>query len=103
MQISLDEEIVTLTEASHRLPGRPSASSIWRWHRHGLRGIKLETIVIGGRRRYTSIQALERFITATTAAADGEPAPIRTTRQRQKAILAAERELDREFGRSGKK
>jgi hypothetical protein len=85
------------------MPGRPSISSLWRWYRRGVRGAKLETIVIGGRRRYTSVQALERFITATTAAADGAPKPVRTAKQRQRSIAAAERELLREgIGRRGK-
>ena len=94
MPISFGETIITLAEASRRLPGRPSLSSLWRWHRRGVRNIRLETLVVAGR-RFTSIEALERFSAATTAVADGTPAPVRTPRQRERAILAAERELDR--------
>ena len=83
---------ITLSDAAKSLPGRPHTSSLYRWHRKGVRGIKLETWLVGGR-RYTTLDALEQFIAATTAAADGEPAPTRTTRQRDRAILAAERDL----------
>ncbi|MGA2069598.1 MAG: DUF1580 domain-containing protein [Thermoguttaceae bacterium] len=93
--ISVDEELLTLTEASHRLPGCPCASSIWRWYRRGIRGVKLETLAIASR-RYTSVEAIRRFIAATTAAADGQPVPVRTARRRRQAIEAAERELGRE-------
>lgn len=95
MSISLHEHLLTLAEACRRMPGRPSICSLWRWYRHGVRGAKLETVVIGGR-RYTSIEALERFAEATTAAADGQPRPVRTARQRQRVIESAERELLRE-------
>jgi hypothetical protein len=69
-------------------------ATVHRWRLRGVRGVRLETIAIGGL-RYTSREALERFITATTAAADGAttPAPIRSTKQREAAIAAAEREL----------
>ncbi len=87
------ENLLTLTEASKTLPGRPHTSTLWRWHTKGVRGgVKLETIVIGGL-RYTSSEAIERFVERTTAVADGEPAPQRTTSQRNKAIEKAEQEL----------
>jgi hypothetical protein len=95
MAISLDEKLVTLTEASKILPGRPHISSLWRWHRRGVRGVRLETLVVAGR-RFTSLESLERFTAATTAAADGQPMPTRTSKQREKAIAAAEAELARE-------
>jgi len=41
----------------------------------------------------TSIEAIERFVNAVSAVAAGKPAPVRTPRQKQKAIAAAEREL----------
>ena len=92
MSISLEESLITLTQASNRLPTRPHVSTIWRWYTRGVRGVRLETIVIAGR-RLTSIEALDRFAAATTAAADGQPAPVRTPRQREQAIAAAERRL----------
>ena len=95
MTIRIDissEQMLSLSQASKYLPGRPHASSLWRWYRRGVRGVQLETAVIGGR-RFTSVEALERFAAATTAAADGHPAPARTPRRRERKIEAAERRL----------
>ena len=65
--------------------------------------MRLETLVIAGR-RYTSIEALERLCTTTTTtAANGTASPVRTSRQREKAIAAAEAELaDEGIGQPGK-
>lgn len=91
----LSETTVTLTEASKRLPNRPHTSTIWRWYKTGIRGRRLETVVVGGR-RLTSLEALSRFAGALTADRDGVPATPspRTSRQRRAAIAAAERQLD---------
>lgn len=94
MPIDTETEILlTLTEAAKTLPGRPSVTTLWRWRTRGVRGVRLDTCAVGGR-RYTSREAIQRFIAATTAAADGEPAPLRTPHERQRAIDRAERELD---------
>lgn len=91
-----NERLITITEASQRVPGRPGVSTVWRWISAGCRGVVLESVLIGGK-RYTSQEAIERFIAATTAQAKGEQPPVRTARQRERAIAAAEREL-RELG-----
>lgn len=64
----LTDEIFTLTAAAKRLPrlrkGRPvHPSTIWRWALTGIRGIRLETMMIGGV-RVTSANALRQFIHA---------------------------------------
>lgn len=90
MAITLSEKLLTLSEARARLPGRPDMSTLWRWYQRGVRGVRLETVVVGAR-RYTSAEALERFLSASTAAADGmqsRPAAVSAARQRQ--IAAAE-------------
>jgi hypothetical protein len=56
------EHIRLLAKASPDVPGRPHTSTLVRWALRGVKGIKLETVVIGGR-RYTSVEAIERFIT----------------------------------------
>jgi len=92
--ISLSENLITLAEAAKHLPGRPHKATIWRWATGGVRGgILLESILSGGV-RYTSTEALDRFIKATTEAANRRHAPKRTRRDRQRAIEAAERQLD---------
>lgn len=93
MTINLRETLLTLTQAAATLPNKPHASTIHRWRLNGVRGIRLETIMVGGR-RYTSREALERFSARLTAAADGEPPPSRTGKQREKAIAAAETVLE---------
>jgi hypothetical protein len=87
-----NENLVSLSTAANSLPGRPHVSTLWRWTQRGIRGIRLETTLIGGR-RYTSDEALDRFFTAATAIAAGETAPARTSRQRVRAVADAEREL----------
>ena len=86
------EELLSLSEAAKVTPGRPHVSTLWRWQKRGVRGVRLSTVIVGGR-RFTSREAIEQFIAATTAAANGEAPPVRTPRQRQRAIDAAEREL----------
>jgi hypothetical protein len=63
------EELRTLRQAAASLPGTPAPSTTWRWSRRGVRGIRLETVVIGGT-RYTSLEALSRFAVALTAASE---------------------------------
>lgn len=105
-----DEEILTFSEAAKALPkinGRkPHASTLWRWARKGLFGIRLETRRVGSR-FCTSRQALERFA-AALAEVEVQPRKIsvrptvlkpkdRTDKQRARAIADAERRL-REAG-----
>ena len=90
------EHLLTLSAAARSLPGRSGrgvhVSTIWRWSQRGIRGVRLETILVGGT-RHTSREALQRFFTATTAAADGTPPATRTPHQRRQAAQRAEREL----------
>jgi len=88
----LAEEVLTLSEAAKSLHHRPHVSTLHRWRKHGVRGVKLETVTIGSR-RFTSRQALERFSAATTAAADKSLPPTRTPTQRLRAIKAAETQI----------
>ena len=85
------ERPISFNEASRFLPDgrRPGFSTWWRWSTYGVRGVKLETILIGGR-RCTTAEAVQRFFDRVTAAADGTQAPSRTTRERDAAIALAE-------------
>jgi hypothetical protein len=92
------ESLVTLTEGAKILPNRPHSSTLWRWHKIGVRGERLETCMCGGK-RYTSKEALQRFVDRITEAHDrGGAAPTKpiheTMRQRRAAIENAERELE---------
>ena len=65
---------------------QPHPGTVFRWITKGLRGgIKLETSMVGGR-RYTTHEALQRFIERTTTRAAGVSAPPQTAKQRQRAL-----------------
>ena len=54
-----NEELLTITQAATRCPGRPHAATIWRWVLNGLHGVKLDSIKVGGK-RLTSAEAISR-------------------------------------------
>lgn len=61
----IDESLMTLAEAARSLPHKPHVATLYRWMSRGVRGIRLRTILVGGR-RYTSREALNEFIEATS-------------------------------------
>ena len=63
----LSERQLTLTQAAHLLPQRPSVSCVYRWTRSGCRGILLESWQAGCS-RVTSHEAVARFIERLTLA-----------------------------------
>ncbi|NOG54187.1 MAG: DUF1580 domain-containing protein [Planctomycetes bacterium] len=65
-QTSFDSYL-TLGEASRLLPGRPTPTSLWRWSRKGLSGVKLRTIRIS-RKIYTTQDWLNEFFEAVDRA-----------------------------------
>ena len=92
------ETIITLGEGCRAVPPNGiSDATIARWIQRGIMVkalgafIKLETLVIGGR-RLTSREAIARFIAAQNA--DG-PAPAVTSAQRRRQSEAARTELQR--------
>ena len=91
------ENVIPIKDAPKHTPGRPHIATVNRWHIRGARGVRLETILVGGK-RFTSIEAIQRFIDATTAAADGvatvEPPP--SAAQQRKLDR-----LDRELAEAG--
>lgn len=68
----LDDELpISFAEAAAMLPPvhggkRTSATSVWRWARRGVFGIRLEFRAIGSR-CMTSVEALQRFNAALAA------------------------------------
>ena len=91
------EKIVSFGKAARTPPCNVHISTLHRWRLKGINGIKLESVLIGGR-RMTSLEAVERFVHGVTAAANGERPPARTPRQRERAIERAEAELGRRQG-----
>lgn len=87
------EDIITLGEACRLIPPQGIAPcTMARWIQRGVRGVVLETVIIGGR-RLTSREALQRFFSAQNA--DQTPAPSITSSQRQRQSEAARRELEK--------
>ena len=85
----LSESRLRMPEAAKRIG--VNVSTIWRWVLRGVRGHKLESALIGGQ-RFTSIEALERFIGRINTPT-GISSSVRTPKQREKAIAAAEQAL----------
>jgi Protein of unknown function (DUF1580) len=84
------EKLLSFSEAAKTLPHRVHLNTLHRWRLRGIKGTKLETVLVGGR-RMTSVESLHRFI----AKCSGDPAPSESTpAKRRKEIDAAERELD---------
>ena len=100
------EEFLTFSEAAALLPRRGGrkihTSTLWRWARKGVQGVRLKTWRLGGR-FFTTEKALMQFaeeLAEVPPRTDRERIsrqPIRrqrTERQRRLAIERAERELD---------
>ena len=95
--MSIDTELETLLtfdDARTAFPGdrRLSLATLHRWRLHGVRSVRLETVLIGGL-RYTSREAISRFIAAQNA--PDVPVPAITANQRRKQSEAARGELER--------
>jgi hypothetical protein len=102
------ERPIPLTDLpAEAIPGRSGKpvhqATISLWHRKGLRGVKLETVLVGSR-RCTSLEALDRFYQAVSKAKDpnprgnafrAAPAPPRTPHQRSKDVQQAVKTLER--------
>jgi Protein of unknown function (DUF1580) len=65
-------DFISLTAASREVASHPSPATIWRWYRHGVRGVRLQTWCLGTR-RYTTRAALDAFIAGVTAASERQP------------------------------
>ena len=85
------ETIITLGEACRAFPPNGiSDATMARWIQKGVKGVKLETLLIGGR-RVTSREAIARFITAQNP--DQSPAVQFTPAQRRRQSDAARQAL----------
>ena len=86
------EDLIPFGEARSAVPGgkRLSLATLHRWRLDGVRGTRLETVLIGGS-RYTSAEAISRFIAAQNA--PETPAPTITKSQRARQAATADRLL----------
>lgn len=84
---------------------RPAVTTIWRWCLKGCRGVRLESVCIGGR-RYVTIPAIERFINRSNQSAEPPAAAVEKLSKtelayramRQAQIEAAMKKLDEVLG-----
>jgi hypothetical protein len=86
----LKEERLTLTQLAKELG--VDVCTTWRWSTRGVRGVRLDSYAIGGK-RYTTREALERFTAASTIAAGIAP-PAPSAARFERDAEAAERELE---------
>jgi hypothetical protein len=68
----VNETVLRLADAAKTLPARrsgkrPHRTTLERWDKNGFRGIHLETVRVGDT-LCTSLEALQRFVNAVTAA-----------------------------------
>lgn len=53
------DEFIAVNDLANHLPGRPSRATVWRWLLRGVKGHRLESTLVGGRRfvRSSSLKA----------------------------------------------
>ena len=86
------EELVPIRDVPKHLPPRPTGkrvhvSAVYRWLLRGIRGIRLESLKIGGT-TYTSKEALQRF-------ADQLSSPTHESSTTPATTLTRKRQIDR--------
>jgi len=86
------EDLIPFCDARTAFPGgkRLSLATLPRWLLHGVRGTKLETCLVGGL-RYTSREAIKRFVGAQNHTESS--GPTITPKQRRKQAETADRLL----------
>jgi hypothetical protein len=97
---TLTETLISLADATKVLPARrggkrPHVSCIYRWTVSGCKGIKLESLQVGGT-RCTSREALGRFFERLSLSVDPDAnrPTVRTPNRRARDVAQAERELN---------
>lgn len=88
-----NEDLVVLPKAAAwiatRTGGRrPNISTLHRWATRGVRGVVLETVAVG-HVRYTSIEAVQRFLAAKPAAPAADPVVVNVRADRPAASRQA--------------
>lgn len=85
---------LTLPEAAASLPSRPHLSTLHRWRLRGIRGVRLRTCLIGGR-RFTRPEWLHEFVIASSHAGESSRPPgAAPTTAREQAVSSAHAALD---------
>jgi len=69
-QDSPETQFFSLAEAAKLMPGHPHISTLHRWRISGVRGVRLDTTLIGGRRFVTRESIAEFFQKINQSASD---------------------------------
>ena len=101
------EELVPVRDVPKHLPPRPTGkrvhiSAVYRWLLRGIRGVRLESLKIGGT-TYTSKEALQRFADQLSSPTRDPGTTPATTLTRKKQIDRAARQVDAILGGNCKK
>ena len=87
----LEEDLVPATKACEYFPGKKrSRASVERYFRKGIRGTVLESVLICGK-RYTSLEAIDRFIRGQLHVEAERASPKRATMSAREIEAAARR------------
>ncbi len=89
----LAETPIPFSKAGELIPGNPALKTLYRWSLKGINGVILESYRLGGR-RFTTKQALARFIDRVSQRGSPAPPASAERRGRDDAISRAERALD---------
>lgn len=84
--------LISLAQATQLVPGSVHLSTIWRWAIRGVRGQKLRTRLIGGR-RFTTASDIREFLERLNQSDSGGPEQSNAEADNTKNV---EKELERE-------
>jgi len=70
----LEESLIPMSTAGRHFPACVQRSTVERWVRRGVNGIKLETVRVGGK-RFTTHEAITRFLHAQQSQGPQTAAP----------------------------
>ncbi len=87
----LSDDLISLNEAAKICPNRPHRHTIYRWCVVGVRGRKLESVLLGGSGLYTSKDALREFLLAISRRSDSSPPKGKSSER----VAKAEKRLTR--------
>ncbi len=93
-----NETLLSLADAAAAVPRRRAGrkchiATVYRWAQRGVRGIRLETIQVGGT-RCTSKQAMQRFFEALTVQSAAPSAPSIPSLPDVRKLAEVDRQLD---------
>ena len=88
------ESLVLLKELAKDVPkrnGKPVAiSTLRRWSTAGVKGVQLETILVGGQ-RYSSLEAFRRFVAAGNQGKVKKPDQAKAVEETSRALEKLDR------------